>query len=187
MKAILFVALCTATACSAATASEWDVQTAASSSARFGTYRTFSFGLPEAPPAGFDVSPTSLAAEPRIQSLIADDLVRKGYVEDKANPQLIVRFGLGTRHESRVGPEPNHPERYTTEAIAFDLYDAGAESAVWHGTATANIGRQRVDEGTLHNAVSAAFVALPESPTPAAKRSETPRPAGAPPDLTARR
>jgi hypothetical protein len=157
MKTIALLAICAASACSGASSPATVVHSTSSSGAPLSGFRTFAFGLPEATPGGYEVSSISLGAEPHLQLFVADALQERGYVEDKAHPDLIVRFGSGTRSVPDI---PRH-EVDTLERIDMDLYDASAKTEVWHGSATLRFATPHLDDGLLQPAVQRTFTTLP--------------------------
>jgi Domain of unknown function (DUF4136) len=82
---------------------------------------------------------------------------QRGYREDKTHPDLIVRFGSGTRSI----PDIPRNEVDTLERIDIDLYDASAKTEVWHGSATVRFATPGLDDALLRPAVQATFATLP--------------------------
>jgi hypothetical protein len=158
---LIFLTLSYATACSASTPA-WDVQSVAVANVPFREYRTFTFGLPEAPPSDYELRPSSLTAEPEVQRFLAEAIEHRGYVEDGDHPQLIVRFSLGISRNSAVDPEAATYES-TQERVACDVYDAATKTQVWHGSTSVSVGRHSVRDDVLRQAVWAMVSELPES------------------------
>jgi hypothetical protein len=160
MKAIAMVGLCAASACYGPGSSGSDLQISASSSAPIASYRSFSFGLAEAPPPGYQFAASALEAEPRVRALVAAALEKKGYVENNTDPGLVVRFGLGIMRASSTGPDTENSV-YRAEEIGFDLYDASATSEIWHASVGLQVGPHGADDRQLQRAVSAVFDGVP--------------------------
>jgi hypothetical protein len=157
----ILLALSCATACSASPPA-WEVRSVAATNAPIREYRTFAFGLPEAPPSDYELRPSSLSAEPKVQGFLAEGLRHKGYVEDSDHPQLIVRFSLGISRVSGVDPEASDYES-TQERVACDVYDAAAKTQLWHGSVAISVGRHSVRDDVLRQGVWAMVTQLPES------------------------
>jgi len=165
MKTIALALIGTLTvACTPAFKSGPAVQTVAAASAPLAQYRTFSFGLTEDPPAGYQVSPRSLEVEHRMRDLVGSALEHKGYVEVTAKPDFLVRFAAGT---VRIDPGPVTEENtdvtpYTLRQIDIDIYDASTKTEVWQGAATSKVAINKyVDKSLLQRDVQAALASLP--------------------------
>jgi len=150
-------------------------QSIAAASAPLNQYRTFSFGLTEDPPAGYQVSPRALEVEHRMRELVSSALEHKGYVEVAAKPDFLVRFAAGT---VRIDPGPVTEENtdvtpYTLRKIDIDIFDASTKTEVWQGVATSQVGvNNHVDKGLLQRDVQDALGTFPvrnaSAPEPAA-------------------
>ena len=154
MKSIGLVLLGTLTAC-ATTSSPTVLVHTDSSPVAFANYRTFGFGLAGAPPAPFRESARSFTVERGIRSLVAAELVRKGYVEQPgpANPDFVVTFASGyTTEEFSMGEAPLFgPAEIGT--IVIDAFDASSTAHVWHGTGETEVSPGKVNDQLLQAGV----------------------------------
>jgi Domain of unknown function (DUF4136) len=182
MKTIALALLAsTAFACTPAIHAGPAVQSVAASSAPLAQYRTFSLGLTEDPPAGFQVSPRALEVEHRMRDLVGSALEHKGYVEANAKPDFLVRFAAGT---VRVDPGPATEENtdatpYTLRKIDIDVYDTSTKTEVWQGTATSEVGVNKyIDKSLLQRDVQGALATFPVRRAPASEPVTNPIAAG---------
>jgi hypothetical protein len=168
MKTIAFALLTVlGTACYPAVAPGPEIRTAASSSAPFAEYRTFSFGVAETPPTRYQASAHSLAVEHRARQLVSSALREKGYVEDDTKPSFVVRLGAGTQEyaEANVEQDPTRSspkETIDVGKLEVDVFDAFSNTAVWRGSATSYVDLTKdIDEGSLRRAVQAILATFP--------------------------
>jgi Domain of unknown function (DUF4136) len=157
-----------AAACSATNRSGPEIETAASLSAPFAEYRTFSFGFTQDPPRAYQASARSLEVEHRMRELFASALTQKGYVEDGAKPDFVVRFGAGTRRvEMATYLEPGAGHSADDDAFTFgkmnvDIYDASTKIEVWSGSVVSNIDLAKpIDNRVLERAVQGVLATFP--------------------------
>jgi Domain of unknown function (DUF4136) len=164
MKSIGIILLGAMTACAAATSPTVRVQTDSSAVASFAAYRTFAFGLAGTPPAPFQVSARSFEVERRMRSLVAAELVRKGYTEQpgSAHPDLVVTFATGyaTQEDVYVGQEPL-AETVEKGAIVIDAFDASSAAQVWHGVAETEVDREKINDQLLQTGVQRVLASFP--------------------------
>ena len=144
------------------------VETVMSTEAPFSRYRSFSFGLADNPPTGFQVSSGSLDVENRLRPLVEGALARKGYAEDRAEADFVVRLGAGTAEVSDTDMQRCTVDDYDCVgqsmhglAVAIDMYDTATGAHVWHGATNLALARSRFDDELLNNIVATAFVELP--------------------------
>jgi Domain of unknown function (DUF4136) len=163
MKSIGLVLLGAMTACAATSSPNVRVQTDSSAVASFAPYRTFAFGLPGAPPAPFRVSARSFEVERRMRSLVATELVRKGYTEQpaSAHPDLVVTFATGYATEDvYVGEEPS-TETVEKGEIVIDAFDASSTAQVWHGVGETEVDREKINDQLLQTGVHSVLASFP--------------------------
>jgi hypothetical protein len=163
MKAIALVLFATMAACAWKSSPAVFVETASSAASSFAAYRTFAFGLAEAPPAPFQVSARSFEEERRMKALIAAELVRKGYVEQPgpAQPDLVVRFASGDVEDPPYGDEPPMFELPEKGVIVIDVFDASIGAQVWHGSGEVEVDSKRIDEELLQKSVQRVLASFP--------------------------
>jgi hypothetical protein len=168
MKTIALALVSTlAVACYTASAPGLQVQTAASPSAPFAEYRTFSFGFTENPPTAYHASARSLDVEHRVRELTCAALREKGYVKDDAAPNLVVRLGAGTQQdtEADVEVDPTWSSKEDTVDIGkieVDIFDASTKTAVWRGSAVAQIDLTKaIDNSQLRRVVQSTLAEFP--------------------------
>jgi hypothetical protein len=174
-------------ACQATMTSGPQVQTVMSPDAPFSRYRTFSFGLAEEPPAGFTISPNSLAVERRLRPMLATAFASKGYAEDLRTPDFVVRVSAGTSENLDTGAHFVDDVSEATPlvrglSLAVDAYDAATGARVWHGATVTALEPGGPDDGLLGRVVAAAFAQLPgrAAELPPASRAESGPSSGAP-------
>jgi hypothetical protein len=168
MKTIALALFSTlAAACYTASAPAPQIQTAASSSAPFAEYRTFSFGFTENPPTAYHASARSLEVEHRVRELTCAALREKGYVKDDAAPNLLVRLGAGTQQDTEADVEvdptwSSKKDTFDIGKIEVDIFDASTKTAVWRGSAVSQIDlTKNIDNGLLRRVVQSILAAFP--------------------------
>jgi Domain of unknown function (DUF4136) len=128
----------------------------------FTRHRAFAFSLPGQPPAGYDATALSREAERRARGAIVAALVRKGYVEDGARADFVVRVSSGARDvpagDGETGYHPPQPEEVN---VTIDLFDGASGAPLWHAVAIAGADAPEIDDAQLQDAVSGAFAAIP--------------------------
>jgi hypothetical protein len=145
------------------------VHAATNPAVSFDRYRTFTFGAPESPRAGYITSPSSPEVRDRLQPLITAGLTQRGYELAVGKGDLVITFGSGRRsvavHESSgMGGEwlPDDENGTVVErSLAIDAFDAASGVRVWHGSSHAEIDPARVNQGMLQRAVTALFASFP--------------------------
>ena len=168
MKILAFVLISTlATGCYAVGTGP-PLVSSPSPTAQLPAYDTFSFGWTASPPDGYEASARSLEVDRRLRDVVGSALRQKGYVEDDANPSVVVRFGAGLKsvvsHPSEeadpLGVVPD--EVLTYEGIQIVVYDAGLKTAVWQGSASSVVDPTReIDIGLLQREVGDALATFP--------------------------
>jgi hypothetical protein len=151
------------------TAATVGTHTAANPAASFEHYRTFSFGAPEGPPAGYAVSPRSAEVQRRARPIIQSMLAERGYTPVPAKGDLTIMFGSGRResstHEtSSVGeawlPDDENQD-FVEGALVIDAFDGAGGEKVWHGAMQANIDPDKLDDAQLQRSVQRLITAFP--------------------------
>jgi hypothetical protein len=164
MKSIGLILVGALTACAATTSPTVRVQTDSSAVASFAAYRTFGFGLAEAPPAPFQVSARSFEVQRRMRSLVAAELVRKGYAEQPgpAHPDFVVTLASGYAEQPPVyaGEAPLF-ETAETGAIVINAFDASSAAQVWHGVGETEVDRKKIDDHLLQTGVESVLASFP--------------------------
>jgi hypothetical protein len=163
MKPIVLALFATMTACAWKSYPAVLVETESAAAASFAAYRTFGFGIAEAPPAPFQVSARSFEEERRMRALIAAELVRKGYAEQAgpAQPDLIVRFASGDAEDPPYGDEPPMFELPVKGVIVIDVFDASIGAQVWHSSGEVEVDARRIDEPLLQRSVQRVLASFP--------------------------
>jgi hypothetical protein len=131
-------------ACYPASSPGPEIRTAASPSAPFTEYRTFSFESTEGPPTMYQASARSLEVEHRARELVSAALREKVYVMDDAKPSFVVRLEAGTAEYADTNVEVNptlssEADKVYEGALEVDVFDASTKTAVWRGSATSHI------------------------------------------------
>jgi hypothetical protein len=168
MKFIGLVLLGTMAACAATTPPKVQIQTDSFSLASFPGYRTFEFRLAETPPSPFQASSRSFEVERQMRSLVAAELVRKGYVEeqDSAKPDFVIRLASGYASEAYYAGVEAASEAPAAEAvekgeIVIDAFDTSSAAQVWHGTAEAEVDPDRINSRLLEASVQRVLASFP--------------------------
>lgn len=156
------LALLTVTACATAAAPQKTAATSISSPhAPLGDYHTFSFGLSDQPKSGFEVTPRSLEVQRRLRPLVLAALQERGYSEDGAKGDFIVKLATGTGAVPAPGAERALPPTTARGFIGIDIYDAQAGTQVWQGSAFAEIDPEKIDDSLLQMGVSHMMASFP--------------------------
>jgi hypothetical protein len=157
-----------AAACYAANDREFPVRTAISPDAPIARYRAFSFGWTEGPPTGHQTSSRTLAVERRMRNLIESALQQRGYVEDNAHPNFVVRFGAGVEHVRSRGFEEidvmrsDDDDYVDFQEIELDMFDASTKTAIWRSSAVSQVDLTKaIDEGLLQHDVERLLASFP--------------------------
>jgi hypothetical protein len=161
LAALFFVASCAATKPAIPTARGFAV---AAPDTPFGEYRTFSFGLTERPPEGYQRSVRSLGVQRLMRPLIATALEQKGYSTDGAKPDLLVTFSSGTLDEvvpRVVNPYEAVNDLVFTASIAVDVFDAASGLQVWHAVGSAHVDPKKVNDALLQEGVRELLASFP--------------------------
>jgi hypothetical protein len=154
----------------------------ANPAARFGAYRTFSFGPPEGAPPGFQMTARSAEVQRRLRGLVEAVLAEKGYQPASTGPgDVIVELGAAQREvESRDDGSINAEwlaADTTVDTIqgrlAVDLFDPSLKARVWHGSSRETIDPEHIDAQRLQAYVRELLASLP--PVAAGKISQAVR------------
>jgi hypothetical protein len=127
----------------------------------FARYRTFSFGVDGQPPPGYEVSQRSLEAGRRARQLVVASLSSKGYAEDRANADFIVRLSSGEQETSPVDFEDYHVPSTDQVSVSVDVYEAATGSQVLHGSTIADVDGSKVDGALLASSVAGMLAEVP--------------------------
>jgi hypothetical protein len=161
MRSIGLVLLGALTACATTSSPTVLVHTDSSPVASFANYRTFGFGLAGAPPAPLRESARSFTVERGVRSLVAAELVRKGYVEQPTNPDFVVTFASGYTTEDFFMGEPPLFGPAEIGAIVIDAFDASSAAHVWHGTGETEVSPGKVNDQLLQVGVHRVLGSFP--------------------------
>jgi hypothetical protein len=177
----LLVLLAALTACSTPEAPDRQSQTAPD--ADFSAYSSFSW---QPPPPGSADEPTRLL-DTNIRNAIRAEMIRRGYTEVEANPQLRVawetaadervksspfRIGIGLgSYGSNMGGSVNmgssSVQSYREGRLIIHVMDAAANRELWFGSIAGSIEKSRLDADAVARAVALAMQDLPAgAPTP---------------------
>jgi hypothetical protein len=150
MKSMAVVLLGAVTSCSAATVPTNGVATGiAAPHASFASYHTFSFGLSDQPKSGYEVTPRSLEVQRRLRPLVQEALQGRGYMEDTAKGDFVVKLATGTGLAPSPGAEHAAATGLAQGFIGIDIYDGSTGGEVWQGSAFAEIDPEKVDDSLL--------------------------------------
>jgi hypothetical protein len=161
LAALFLVASCAATNPSAPAGRGYAVS---APDTAFREYRTFSFGLTERPPVGYQRSARSLGVQRLMRPLIAATLEQKGYSSASDKPDLVVTFSSGTLDElvpRVINPYESVKDVIFTASIAVDVFDAATGLQVWHGTGSSQVDPKRVNGELLQRGVQELLAAFP--------------------------
>jgi hypothetical protein len=183
MRLSTLVLLCAMASCRSVTASGPQVNEVTSPSASFSRYSAFSFGLADRPPAGYEISSRSLEVERRIRAHVLAFLEQRGYVEDNARADFVVKYASGTREVAGPGGGYLDVEGPSSveESISIDVYDAATGTHVWHGDARAEIDRKKIDDNLLRLSVERVLADVPAHTAAASPATKAPAEMQAPP------
>jgi hypothetical protein len=94
--------------------------------------------------------------------MVAAELASKGYTDAGANGDFVVRIASGTDTEyAETDVAAAHENETTTGALVVDAFDRSTGQQVWHGTATAEIDPQKINEPALRTAVHQLLAPFP--------------------------
>jgi len=156
------LALLGVTSCATAAAPHKPVATSVSSPhASLADYHTFSFGLADQPKSGFEVTPRSLEVQRRLRPLVLAALEERGYSENDAKADFIVKLATGTGAVPAPGAERALPSSVARGFIGIDIYDAQAGTQVWQGSAFAEVDPEKIDDSLLKMGVSHMLSSFP--------------------------
>lgn len=134
------------------------------------------------PPAGAEVADTPLRLlDVNIRDAIRAEMLRRGYREDEANPDLRidyetaaedklrsspVRIGIGMGSwGGNVGGSVNmgtsSVESYQEGRLVIHIADARKNQEVWYGTVSGKVDRQKPDAASVARAVALAMEDFP--------------------------
>jgi hypothetical protein len=153
MRCVTLALVSTLSACSANTS---EPPAAASSigslRADFTRYRTFTFGPANPPAAGYQVTPRSLEVLRRLAPIVQASLEKRGYTPSSEG-DLIVKISAGTDTNAGERLYSEDPPRTFVGFIGLDAYDRVTGATIWHGTGTAEVEPELVDDRLLTRGV----------------------------------
>ena len=162
MKWTAFALFGAVTACAgAATPNKPVAASVAAPQASLASYHTFSFGLSDQPKPGYQVTPRSLEVQRRLRPAVLEALQQHGYVEDENKGDLIVKLAAGTGMVANPAAERAVPGGPARGFIGIHIYDAGAGTEIWQGSAFAEIDPERIDDSLLKMGVAHMFAEFP--------------------------
>jgi hypothetical protein len=140
------------------------VQTEAAASPLIPTMKTFGFGPASQPVPPFEASARSFEIERRLQPLLNDELVARGYKPQTgdAKPDFVVVFASGYAKGGADQDWPGGPHSNLKGEIVVDAFDTSNNAQVWHGLAEAEVDPQKIDDGLLHTAVQRVMLTFPK-------------------------
>ncbi len=166
MKWMAVVVLGVVTACSAATMPNKTFSASiAAPHASFTSYRTFSFGLSDQPKSGYEVTPRSLEVQRRLRPLVEAALQERGYMEDTAKGDFVVKLATGTGEVPSPAADRASATGLAQGFIGIDIYDGSTGGEVWQGSAFAEIDPEKVDDSLLKMGVSHILANFPTRST----------------------
>jgi hypothetical protein len=139
------------------------IETATAPAASPNHYRTFSLGLTEHPPLGYELTARSLDAQARLRELIIDALKAKGYdlQSDGSQADLTIRYATGNREVLKYAERHENPDTAFEGAIVVDAYDSATGLEIWHGMAAAPVNRDHIDNDVLQRGVREVLASFP--------------------------
>ncbi len=148
------------------------VETTSASVVTFDRYRTFTFEVAKEAPSGFEVSGRTVDVQHRAMALVANELIRKGYVSTPTQAELVVVIVAGEgeaskeRHRTRTATAVmgEHEEQIVVPAgsLIIQVYDAKGQR-VWQATSLAEIKPEGpVDEARLSKTIGTMMASFPE-------------------------
>lgn len=154
-----------AAACSAGAPSQ--ATSVSAPHASFDRYASFSFGLVDAPQAGYQVTSRTLEVQQHLQPVVKADLQRVGYVFREEGGDLVVRLVTGmTPKLVSGGSADSFDETRVTPArgyIGINIYDRATGSMVWQGSASAEINPDRIDDALLQRGAAHLLANFPKA------------------------
>ena len=113
----------------------------------FASYRTFAFGLADAPRRGYAVTPRSLAVQSRLRGIVQSALQERGLREAADASDIVVKLAAGSG--SAPNPAPERGMAPATGFIGINIYDGASGTQVWQGSAFAEIDPNEIDDTLL--------------------------------------
>jgi hypothetical protein len=172
------------TACSATTATppRATASSVGSPRAALEKYRTFTFGAANPPATGYETTARSLEVQRRMTLLVRAWLEKRGYEQTSDSPELIVKISTGSGSVTNDDANWDGPSvRSPTGFIGIDAYDSITGTAVWHGSASAEVDPERIDDSLLASGVEHMLADFPprsRAPQRSASASATMMPDG---------
>ena len=168
MKWITAALLCSMTSCSTAVVPTKTTATSIKSPhVSLASYQTFSFGLPDQPKAGYDVTSRSLEVQRRLRPVVLEALQGRGYKEDETKSDLIVKLAAGTGAAPNPELERSRKTGLARGFIGISVYEAATGTEVWQGSAFAEIDPEKIDDSLLKMGVSHMLADFPSRDTTA--------------------
>ena len=165
MKWMTLALLGAAIACNSTTSNPPHATASAVGSPRadFAKYQTFMFGPANPPATGYVTTARSLEVQSRLTPLVEASLQARGYQPSEGNADLVIKISSGTGtlpgdKVQRGNPSADLPAGF----IGIDAYDRATGASVWHGSASAQIDPQHVDERLLGLGVEHMLASFPD-------------------------
>ena len=98
-----------------------------------------------------------------MRSLVAAELVRKGYAEQPgpAHADFVVTLASGYAEEPVFGTEAPMFETVEKGEIVIDAFDASSAGHVWHGTGETEVDPKRINDQLLQVGVERVLASFP--------------------------
>jgi hypothetical protein len=166
MKWTALTLVCLVTACSSTPPQEPRVASATgfgSSPTDLNKYRTFMFGPANPPVDGYQTTERSLEVQRRIMPLVEASLAQRGYAPGQQDADLVIKISTGSGTLPGDGVQRGNASAQTAAGfIGIDAYDRATGSAVWHGTAFAEINPELIDNALLARGVERMLADFPK-------------------------
>lgn len=161
-------------------------------------HSTFAYVGCEDAPGGFKQTKLSAEVERETQTLVRNELLKRGYREesrDKADLLLVVGAGRRNSEHTPSGPpavdsDDVFDDDVTEGRVVLDVFDQKTPRPVWHGQVTRRVEENKVQSNVLANSVSdlmqkfpsaspslSSGSTAPATPAPATPAPATPAPA----------
>lgn len=145
------------------------VETTETTAASVARHRTYTKENAQLAPEGFEASPLSIEARGKIQGMIDDQLIKRGYVPSD-DGELVVRVSTGRRTvykqpagRAAVVGAPAEPE--SQGQLVIDIFERASNEKVFHGFATDEVETGKLDDAKLAEAVSRILADIPLAAT----------------------
>jgi hypothetical protein len=133
----------------------------------FSSFRTFAFRIPDAPAPPYSVSTRTFQLARRVHDLIEADLLRRGYVANETNPDIVFRLTTGIAQVDRPQPtttsggNENNPQSMIAGEIIIDAFDGSTSEPIWHGASRAAVDPLWDNEAAIESTVERMMARFP--------------------------